>query len=331
MKRIIGLFLTVTLLVLMVPHASATTDKPLVVASIAPLASIVQETFGDSVRVEYIIPLGADPHEYQLNAEQVNLLQKASVIVTTGGHLPVEAKMAELKDEEVIKGELLLIDDYKAEGFHYFQEHWYNEKDNPHGVWLDPDNALAIARATEKALEEADPANAETYRRELFCFEERVKSIEDSYRALITENRSAVIEMPPVQYAVEWLGIKATASLLPEEEVPAKGVDELVPAAKRADMVVYSIQSPDQLRKGAMELASKAKKPIAGVTVFWKDTPYTEVLIKNTAAVLKVAADENPQQNSTTVKGENQNAEYTAAALFAGLSLGVAIGYIMKK
>ncbi|NJF24695.1 metal ABC transporter solute-binding protein, Zn/Mn family [Thermococcus sp. Bubb.Bath] len=330
MKRIIGLFLTVTLFVLMVPHAGAATDKPLVVASIAPLASIVQEAFGDSVQVEYIIPLGADPHEYQLTAEQVNTIKEADVIVTTDGHLPVEAEMAELKREGSLNGILLLADDYEAEGFHYFKEHWYNDKDNPHGVWLDPDNAIAIARATEKALEEVDPANAETYRRELLCFEEKVKAIENSYRALITENRSAVIEMPPVQYAVEWLGIKATASLLPEEEVPAKGVDELVPAAKKADMVVYSIQSPEQLEKGAMELASKADKPIAGVTVFWKDKPYTEILIKNTAAILNATMGRSSQQVGT-VKEENQNAEYAAAALFAGLSLGATIGYILKK
>ncbi len=328
--RIRVVLLIVLLIGLTAPLSSSAEQKPLVVASIGPIASIVSEAFGDSVDVVTLIPLGADPHEYQLTAEQVSLLQRASVIVTTGGHLPVEAKMAGLKKEGVISGELLLIDDYKREGFRYLPERWYNGKDNPHGTWLDPDNALAIAKATEKALEEADPADAETYRKGLLCFEERVKSIEDSYRALIVENRSSVIEMPPVQYAVEWLGIRATASLLPEEEVPAKGVDELVPAARKADIVVYSIQSPEQLKKGAMELASKAGKPIAGITVFWKDTPYTEVLIKNTATILNVTAERSPQRVST-VKAENQNAGYVAAALFAGLSLGVAVGYIMKK
>ncbi|WP_297499357.1 zinc ABC transporter substrate-binding protein, partial [Thermococcus sp.] len=174
-------------------------EKPLVVTTIAPLASIVEDAFNGSVNVVYIIPPGVDPHEYQLTTEQIGLLKKADVIVTTGGHLPIEKKIAELKGEGLFSGKVLLIDDYKREGFRYLREHWYSGKDNPHGVWLDPTNAIAIAKATEKALEETDPANAEEYRSELKCFEERVEAIVKSYRALAPSNATAVIEMPPDQ------------------------------------------------------------------------------------------------------------------------------------
>ncbi|WP_367883715.1 TroA family protein [Thermococcus peptonophilus] len=73
-----------------------------------------------------------------MTAEQVELVQRASVIVTTGGHLPVERRMVELKENGEIAGKILLVEDYKKYGFRYLKEHWYNEKDNPHGVWLDP-------------------------------------------------------------------------------------------------------------------------------------------------------------------------------------------------
>ncbi|ASJ02720.1 ABC transporter substrate-binding protein [Thermococcus profundus] len=325
-RALITVAVVIALSGLFIPTTEAS-EKPLVVASIGPIASIVREAFGDSVDVVTLIPLGADPHEYQLSAEQVNLLRGASVIVTTGGHLPVEAKIAELKEEGVIKAEVLLIDDYRAEGFRYLPERWYNDKDNPHGVWLDPDNALAIARATEKALEGVDPGNADKYRAGFESFRVKVEAIKEAYAGFLEGNKSAVVNMPPVQYAVEWLGIKVVASIKPEEEVPALGVDDLLPTAERSDLVLYSLQSPEQLKKAAFELAEKSGKPTGGVVVFWEGKPYTEILKENTVSVLKAAGEKVIVQKNS---GGTDSA-YILSALFAGLALGTALGYILKS
>ncbi|ANF23296.1 metal ABC transporter solute-binding protein, Zn/Mn family [Thermococcus piezophilus] len=311
-----------------IPLTSGAGEKPLVVTSIAPLAAIVQDAFGDSVEVVYIIPLGADPHEYQLTASQIELLRQADIIVTTGGHLPVEKKIAELKAEGTITGEALFIDDYKANGFRYLKEHWYNEKDNPHGIWLDPYNALAIAQATEKALEKADPHNAELYRKGFECFNERVITIVESYRAILTENLTAIIQMPSNQYALEWLGITAVASIKPEEEVPALGVDELVEKAAEADLIVYGHESPEQLTDAAKELAVKSRKSPAEITVFWKDRPYTEVLIENSAAVIKALEEKPPEK---LAEARTDVTRYVVVSIIVGLVLGTALGVILKK
>lgn len=311
-----------------IPLTSGAGEKPLVVTSIAPLAAIVQDAFGDSVEVVYIIPLGADPHEYQLTASQIELLRQADIIVTTGGHLPVEKKIAELKAEGTITGEALFIDDYKANGFRYLKEHWYNEKDNPHGIWLDPYNALAIAQATEKALEKADPHNAELYRKGFECFNERVITIVESYRAILTENLTAIIQMPSNQYALEWLGITAVASIKPEEEVPALGVDELVGKAAEADLIVYGHESPEQLTDAAKELAVKSRKSPAEITVFWKDRPYTEVLIENSAAVIKALEEKPPEK---LAEARTDVTRYVVVSIIVGLVLGTALGVILKK
>ncbi len=326
MRRGHAFLLTILLLGLIAPGAGAEERRPLVVASIGPIASIVEEAFGNSVEVVTLVPLGADPHEYQLSAEQINLLQRADVIVTTGGHLPVEAKIAQLKEEGVINAEVLLIDDFKVKGFHYLPERWYGGKDNPHGAWLEPDNALAIASATEGALEKVDPANAETYRRDFDIFRTKVSAIKWAFSGFVA-NKSAVINMPPVQYAVEWLGIKAIASIKPEEEVPARGVDELVPVAGESDVIVYSLQSPVQLRNAAFELAEKSGKPLAGVVVFWEGRPYTEVLRENAVNVLRAMGEKRVEMEK---KGNGYDLAYVLSALFAGLSLGTALGYVLK-
>ncbi|WP_457751802.1 metal ABC transporter solute-binding protein, Zn/Mn family [Thermococcus sp.] len=326
-----GNFLVIIMIILLlIPltgTVSAESQKPLVVTTISPLAGIVTDAFGDSVRVEYIIPPGADPHEYQLTTSQIELLQKADVIVTTGGHLPIEKKIAELQKEGVIRGRALFIDDYKRNGFRYLKEHWYNDKDNPHGVWADPYNALAIAKATEEALMQADPANAETYEVDYESFKERVLSIVLSYRALVKENTTAVIQMPPDQYAIEWLGIKAVAAIKPEEEVPAIGVDSLVKTAMKTSMVVYTRESSDQLKSAAKELAAKSGKPTAEVSIFWSDKPYTQVLIENSAAVVNALGGKVER----IPVGGTDVTTYVIISLLVGLVLGTAIGVILKK
>ncbi len=323
-----SLLVALLLLLLIIPTAGAEShEKPLVVATIAPLASIVEDAFNGSVSVTYLIPPGADPHEYQLTTEQMELLKKADVIVTTGGHLPIERKIAELKDEGLFSGKVLLIDDYKREGFRYLKEHWYSDKDNPHGVWLDPTNALAIAKATESALEEADPARAEEYRSELECFEERVGAIVESYKALAPANAKALIEMPPDEYALEWLGIKAVASIKPEEEVPAKGVDELLPVAKNASLVVYGLESPEQLKKATLELASKTGKPVAEIRVFWSGEPYTKVLVENSASIIRALGG----KERAPVRATSNVTQYVLVSLLTGLVLGTALGVVLKK
>ncbi|WP_258084493.1 metal ABC transporter solute-binding protein, Zn/Mn family [Thermococcus thermotolerans] len=312
----------------LVPLMGASGEKPLVVTTIAPLEGIVSDAFGDSVEVVYLIPPGADPHEYQLTASQIELLRRADVIVTTGGHLPVEKRIDELKKEGTIRAEVLFIDDYRRGGFRYLPEYWYNDKDNPHGIWLDPTNALAIAKATERALERVDGANANVYRVEYERFENRVMTVMRSYRAIVEGEKSAVIQMPADQYAIEWLGIKAIASVKPEEEIPAMGVDELVSTALKSDVIVYAVDSPDQLKDAVRELSAKSGKPLVEIRVFWSGRPYTEILIENSAAIIRALGEKAPENKPVA---ETDVTRYVALSLVAGIVLGTAIGVLIKK
>ncbi len=327
MKRLALLLLILAGLLLPSQQVGSTGTGPLVVTTVSPLASIVGEAFPD-VRVIYLIPPSADPHEYQLTAEQVTLLKEASVIVTTGGHLPIEARIKELSDEGQLKGRALFLDDYKKQGFRYLKERWYGGKDNPHGVWLDPTNAIAIAGATERALQEVDPADAALYRKDFEVFKEKVGAIEEALRDSVPENSTAVIDMPPVQYAVAWLGVKPIAAIKPEEEVPALPVDELVGKAKESDLIVYNLQGSSQLKNAASELASKSGRPLAGVVVFWGNEPYTKVLLKNSISIIKAFSG---GRKIVKVEAGKSPLPYAISALFAGLSLGMALGYILRR
>lgn len=325
-----AILLIILLTCMAIPSATASAEKPMVVASVTPLASIVKEAFGDSVDVVYLIPPGIDPHEYQLTARQVEMLGRANVIVTTGGHLPAEQRMVELQGEGLINGKVLLIRDYQRFGFRYMKEHWYSEKNNPHGIWLDPYNAIAIAEAVKDALVSRYPDSAPIYEEEFEKFKIRVESIAEACRKAvsgISPELRAVIQMPPDQYAVEWLGIHVSASIKPEEEVPALGVDGLIGTAENATLIVYSSNSPEQLKKAALELSAKSGKPLADITVFWKDKSYTEVLEENTAAIIKALSGTEVVEKPA---GSNNQMAYILASLIVGIVLGAAVGFIIK-
>lgn len=322
-----AVILTLLLILFTIPYARA--EKPLIVASISPLAEIVKETFGNSVDVVYLVPSGADPHQYQLTPDQIELIKKADVVVTVNGHLPAEQKMKQLREEGTISAAVLFAEDYAKYGFRFLPERWYNNKNNPHGVWLDPYNALAIAKATAEALSERYPQDRELYERQYEKFETKVMAIVEAYKVL-AENATAIIEMPSQQYALEWLGVKAVASIKPEEEIPAKSVDELLEITKAVDFIAYSTQSPEALKNAALELSQRTGRPLADITTTWIDKPYTEILIENAKAVIS-ALNQKTTVIQQTAKAGNINDIYVLLALVVGISLGMAVGILIKK
>ncbi|MCD6141081.1 MAG: zinc ABC transporter substrate-binding protein [Thermococcus sp.] len=301
-------------------------EKPLVITSIAPIAEIVREAFGESVQVEYLVPPGVDPHQYQLTPEQIEKIQKADVIVTIG-HLPLEEKIEELEKEGILKGEVLGIEDYQRYGFRYLPERWYNNKYNPHGIWLDPYNALAIAEATKEALK-THYSGQNIFEAQYSLFKAKVETIILTYQKMNLSEKQAIIELPSQQYALEWIGIEVIASIKPEEEIPAKSVDELLEMVKTVDVIVYSTDSPESLKNAVLELSRKTGVPTIGISTIWSEKEYTEVLIQNSANIVSAFRTYVPQEVPSQ---QSLNTTYIILAFIVGVTLGTAFGVIIKK
>jgi len=301
-------------------------EKPLVITSIAPIAEIVREAFGESVQVEYLVPPGVDPHQYQLTPEQIEKIQKADVIVTIG-HLPLEEKIEELEKEGILKGEVLGIEDYQRYGFRYLPERWYNNKYNPHGIWLDPYNALAIAEATKEALK-THYSGQNIFEAQYSLFKAKVETIILTYQKMNLNEKQAIIELPSQQYTLEWIGIEVIASIKPEEEIPAKSVDELLEMVKTVDVIVYSTDSPESLKNAVLELSRKTGVPTIGISTIWSEKEYTEVLIQNSANIVSAFRTYVPQEVPSQ---QSLNTTYIILTFIVGVTLGTAFGVIIKK
>ncbi|MFP4513582.1 MAG: metal ABC transporter substrate-binding protein, partial [Acidimicrobiales bacterium] len=64
-------------------------DRPLIVATTSILGDVVSTLVGDTAEVEVVMPIGADPHDFEPSARQAARLRDASVVVANGLGLEV--------------------------------------------------------------------------------------------------------------------------------------------------------------------------------------------------------------------------------------------------
>jgi ABC-type Zn uptake system ZnuABC Zn-binding protein ZnuA len=162
------------------PHPA--TAEPLnVVATIHPLAAIVDAVGGDSVRTSTLLPPGASPHAYDPVPSDLVRLSRADLLVTVGGGLDSWAdrlRTATESEPMVLTLTALNQGRTRPEDDHHDHDH----HDEPH-LWLDPlfvaDTLVpAIAQAITSAGiadTEALAARSAALTRDLHALDKRIR------------------------------------------------------------------------------------------------------------------------------------------------------------
>jgi zinc transport system substrate-binding protein len=135
-------------------------------ASIKPLALIAEAVTGDRAEVDTLLPDSASPHDYPLRVSDVRRLQAAAVVLWVGPELesflqrPLRSVSAE---KQLQAGQLPGVTWPSVEQGHRDQGHQHHHERDPH-LWLNPLNAVVIARALAERMVVVDPAGAEVFR-----------------------------------------------------------------------------------------------------------------------------------------------------------------------
>lgn len=178
--------------------ASGATAAPDVVVSIKPVHSLVAAIMRGVGEPQLIVDGAASPHTYNLRPSNARKLEKADVVFWVGPGLeaflekPLEAlaskaTVVELEDAKGLEklpfreGGPFEAHDHgdeghethdghaEEEGAHdHGHDHAEGHEDHDHGaydthLWLDPENAKAMAQTIETALIATDAGNAATY------------------------------------------------------------------------------------------------------------------------------------------------------------------------
>jgi zinc transport system substrate-binding protein len=171
---------------------------PKVVASIKPVHSLVSSIMKGIGNPSLLVDGGGSPHSYAMKPSQATVLQGADIVFWIGEELetflakPIATLAKPAKAAPLIEaGDIQLLE--LREGNHH---HEGEHKHKKHGgydqhIWLDPQNAIAMAGAIERALKAADAANTDVYSQNASDLVARLTALQGELDGLLVSVRTA--------------------------------------------------------------------------------------------------------------------------------------------
>jgi zinc transport system substrate-binding protein len=273
-----------TAIALVVPLAGAgwaetvarTPKRISVVASFYPLAEVAQEVGGRYVTVQNLTPAGAEPHDLELNSDQVDETLGATLVIVMGkGFQPAVEAAAKQRDGATLSVLSKLIGLRAKRGSGASEGAVGVNALDPH-VWLDPVLMLGVIDLVEVALNKADPRHATSYRANAARYAAKVAQLDGDYRSgLAACQRKLVVTSHAAfgyltkQYGLRQVGI---TGIDPEAEPDPARLAELTKLAKRKGVTTIfteSLVSPkvaQTLAREAGGLHTEVLNPIEGLT-----------------------------------------------------------------
>jgi ABC-type Zn uptake system ZnuABC Zn-binding protein ZnuA len=205
-------------------------EKLRVVATSSIVADMVKNVGGDLIALEFLLPLGSDPHSFQATPQDIAKVAQAHVLFANG--LGLEEFLSELMtnaggqaavvalSEGVATGQMAeaeMAADEHGSAEHSEDEHAHAGTD-PH-TWTTPANAIIFVQNIEKALSALDPANAATYQSNAKQYQGQLKELDDWVKAQIeqlpAENRKLVTDHTVFGYYAERYGLAQVGAVMP--------------------------------------------------------------------------------------------------------------------
>ncbi len=212
--------------------------------------------------VEYIAPLGVDPHTYSLTPSDIEKLSKADIIISTA-HTGFELKIRELKEQGVIHGELVEIPYIKGIRI---KKNPVTSKPNLHMPIYDPYNYKVFIKKLVEVIVKHNPSYRDRYWRK---GNETIRLIDELIKNTPHLNATAVAETPVLQYAVEWIGIRVKYLLVKEPGVSAtpRDIENIIKAIENGSINLVVVSAPVISKPGEylLDYALKHNIPVLRV------------------------------------------------------------------
>ncbi|GAA5335237.1 metal ABC transporter substrate-binding protein [Thermus hydrothermalis] len=236
-----------------------------VAATTTVLADLVRQVGGNRVRVESVVPPGADPHAFDLRPSTASQLSRVRLLFANGlglepylpklrALLPPGARVVELAPgmPDPICGLLGL----REKGVHLHGDC------DPH-LWLDPTYALRYAERIAAALARLDPRGEGAYRKNLEAFRQAVEREDQALSACLEGRRlRVVVSHLSLSYLARRYGLEIVGALKDAHGQEGSVRERLAlfkeAEAKGVDLVVAEPQlDPAPLRRLAEELGAR--------------------------------------------------------------------------
>ena len=236
-------------------------ERPLVVVTTTILGDVVKNVVADQARVEVLVPIGADPHDFEASPTQIGELNRAELVVANG--LGLEEGLEDTLENAAADGVRVLevgplldplpLDSVGEEHEEEDEEHGHGGLD-PH-VWLDPLRMADAARFIAAELDQIEPdvdwmTRADRYAGELSAADEAISEqlseIPETDRRLVTNHESLGYFANRYDFAVVGVVIPGGSTLA---DPSSAHLADLVEVMRREGIVVIfgETTEPDTL------------------------------------------------------------------------------------
>ncbi|NQX28450.1 zinc ABC transporter substrate-binding protein [Microbacteriaceae bacterium VKM Ac-2854] len=245
--------------------APAADDRPLVVVTTNILGDVVSELVGDEAEVLTLMPPNADPHSFEISAQEAARIEDAVLTVANG--LGLEEGLAQHIERGPVVEAGAFIDpiDYADGG---------DGGVDPH-LWTDPQRMREVAAGIAAELQAVLPASAAVIAANAAAYDAELAELDTELAAtfaVIPEQRRALVTNHHVfGYLADRYGFEVVGAIVPGGSTlaapSAADLDELATAIRSAGVPAIFADSsqPDRL---AQALAEEAGVDVAVVALF---------------------------------------------------------------
>jgi zinc/manganese transport system substrate-binding protein len=232
--------------------ASADDGRPTIVVTTSILGDVVRELVGDAAVVEVVMPAGADPHDFQPSAQQVNAMRSADALVTNGGAFEagleptIEAAGADVPTVAALDlVDVLAFDggDGHGHGGEAEDDGHDHDGDDPH-FFTDPDRVADAAEGIAGFLADEVPALAtdevaDTAAAYIDELRDLASEVEDTLAPIPAERRVIITNHEVFGYFADRYDFVVVGAVVPGGGTGAE------PSAGELDELAHLIETED--------------------------------------------------------------------------------------
>ena len=229
-------------------------DRPLVVVSTNILGDVVEEVAGDEVRVLTLMRPDADPHSFEISAQEAARVRSADLVVSNG--LGLEEGLQQHLDAAAAEGVPGFVAGDAIEVLDYTAGDASGAPD-PH-FWTDPARMVDVVEGLEDALVEVDGVDPAAVRRQAAAYVDQVEDVDaemtTAFAAIPEERRALVTNHHVFGYLAQRYDFEIVGAVIP-------GGTTL--AAPSASDLADLVQAVDETGVGAIFAESSAPDDLA--------------------------------------------------------------------
>jgi ABC-type Zn uptake system ZnuABC Zn-binding protein ZnuA len=232
MKGVFLLFILVTACAPL-PSSDPQTD-PVVLTSTTFLEDITRNVAGDRIKVESLLPVGADPHSYQPTPQDAARIEQTKLLIINGAEY--EHFLESLLENagggrQIIEASIGLSPRTDPESEHGVDPH----------LWLDPNNVIAYIENIREGLTHYDPDGAAIYKSNADAYTAELKDLDmwinEQVAQIPSERRLLVTNHEALGYFAERYGFKVVGTVIESFSSDAS------PSARQMAALVDQIKS----------------------------------------------------------------------------------------